>query len=85
ILLPVPPPDLIPFAIDSVLGQTRRDFEPFIICDGAPDTTVAAVAAAAARAGPIQVLSHPQGERHGEAYRHRALLGARPLRPPDRR
>lgn len=77
ILLPVTrPPDLLAFAVDSVLGQTRSDFELFIICDGAPDATVAAAGALAARDRRIQVFSHPKGERHGEAYRHQALLQA---------
>lgn len=75
ILLPVTRlPDLMAFAADSVLGQTQSDFELFIICDGAPDATVAAARTIAARDHRIQVFAHPKGERHGEAYRHQALL-----------
>ena len=41
ILLPVHrPPAMLPFAINSVLAQERRDFELFVICDGAPPETV---------------------------------------------
>ena len=35
ILAPVHrPPELLAFAIGSVLNQTRQDFELFIVCDG---------------------------------------------------
>ena len=78
ILLPVHrPPALLPYAIESVLAQDRRDFELFVICDGAPPET-AAVARDYAAADPrIRVFEHPKGERHGETYRHQALMAAR--------
>lgn len=71
------PPDLMPFAIRSVLAQTRQDFEVFIICDGAPEATAATARAFAARDSRVRALVHPKGERHGEAYRHQALESAR--------
>lgn len=78
ILAPVNrPPDLLPFAIRSVLGQTRQDFELFIICDGAPPATAAAARAFEAEDRRIRAFVHPKGERHGEAYRHLALEAAR--------
>lgn len=71
------PPDLLPFAIRSVLGQTRQDFELFIICDGAPPATVAVARAFETEDRRIHAFVHPKGERHGEAYRHLALHAAR--------
>lgn len=71
------PPELLPFAIRSVLDQTRQDFELFIICDGAPDATAAAARAFAAQDPRISAFVHPKGERHGEAWRHLALQQAR--------
>lgn len=78
ILAPVNrPPDLLPFAIRSVLAQTRQDFEVFIICDGAPETTAAAARRFEAEDARIRAFVHAKGERHGEAYRHEALQSAR--------
>jgi glycosyltransferase involved in cell wall biosynthesis len=78
ILLPVTrPPDLMGFAIRSVLDQTREDLELFIVCDGAPPETVAAAEDAAARDARVRVFPFPKGERHGEAHRHAALRHAR--------
>ena len=78
VLLPVHrPPDLLPYAIESVLAQSRQDFELIVICDGAPQATVDCARAAAARDTRIQVHAHPKGERIGEAYRHQALAAAR--------
>lgn len=71
------PPDLLPFAIRSVLGQTRHDFELFIICDGAPEATAEAARAFAAQDRRIRAFVHPKGQRHGEAWRHLALQEAR--------
>ena len=71
------PPDLLPFAIRSVLDQTRPDFELFIICDGAPEATAEAARAFAAQDRRIRAFVHPKGERHGEAWRHLALQEAR--------
>lgn len=78
ILAPVNrPPDLLPFAIRSVLAQTRQDFEVLIICDGAPEATADAARAFEAQDLRIRAFVHPKGERHGEAYRHQALQVAR--------
>jgi glycosyltransferase involved in cell wall biosynthesis len=78
ILMPVlRTPELMPFAIDSVLGQTRGDFELFIVADGAPMDTVAAANRAAAQDNRIRCFQFPKGERHGEAHRHTALQHAR--------
>lgn len=78
ILLPVHrPPSLLPHAISSVQAQHRRDFELFVICDGAPEETAALARERAAADRRIRVFEHPKGERNGEAHRHQALLEAR--------
>ncbi|WP_119304927.1 glycosyltransferase family 2 protein [Dongia deserti] len=78
ILLPIcRPPAMLPYAIESVLAQERRDFELFVICDGAPAETVSCARSFAARDHRIRPFVHPKGERHGEAYRHDALQDAR--------
>jgi hypothetical protein len=74
VLLPVHrPPDLLPFAVRSVLDQARQDFELFIVCDGAPEATVAAARGFAEEDPRVRVFAHPKGERNGEAWRHQAL------------
>ncbi len=77
ILLPVHRnADLIPYAIKSVLTQTIQNFELFIICDGAPDDTLACAQFFAGQDSRIRVFPFPKGERHGEAHRHIALQQA---------
>lgn len=78
ILMPVVrPPALMPFAIASILAQTRGDFELFIIGDGAPSATIAEAEQAASRDKRIRVFPFPKGLRHGEAHRHTVLQEAR--------
>jgi glycosyltransferase involved in cell wall biosynthesis len=78
VLLPVHrPPALLPYAVQSVLRQSRADLELFVICDGAPAATFEAAQAFAAADARVRVFVHPKGERHGEAYRHLALQQAR--------
>ena len=80
ILLPVHrPPAMLPFAINSVLAQERRDFELFVICDGAPPETVACAEEFAARDARIRVFAHPKGAGNGDIYRDQALQQARGL------
>jgi glycosyltransferase involved in cell wall biosynthesis len=74
VLLPVHrPPATLPYAIETVLAQSHADLELLVICDGAPDATVACARDYAARDPRTTVLAFPKGERHGEAYRHLAL------------
>ena len=68
---------MLPFAIRSVLAQQGAELELFIICDGAPDATVACAKTFAEQDPRIRVFAHDKGERHGEAYRHQALEYAR--------
>jgi glycosyltransferase involved in cell wall biosynthesis len=78
ILMPVlRTPELMRFAIGSVLSQTRGDFELFIVADGAPPETITAAEDASARDGRVRVFPFSKGERHGEAHRHTALQAAR--------
>jgi glycosyl transferase family 2 len=74
VLLPVHrPPATLPYAIQTVLAQTLGDLELFVICDGAPETTIGCAEEYAARDSRVTVLAYPKGERVGEAYRHLAL------------
>ncbi|WP_421934697.1 glycosyltransferase [Phenylobacterium sp.] len=78
ILLPIHrPPVLLPYAVETVLGQSEADWELFIICDGAPEATAEAARAFAAADPRITACVFPKGERFGEAYRHEVLQGAR--------
>jgi hypothetical protein len=78
ILLPIHrPPAMLSFAINSVLAQERRDFELFVICDGAPPETVACAEEFAARDARIRVFAHPKGAGNGDVYRDQALQQAR--------
>lgn len=77
VLLPVHrPPDLLPFALDSVLAQSVGDFELKLILDGAPPETLACARDYAARDPRIEVRAHPKGGWRGERWRHEALLAA---------
>lgn len=60
-------------AIDSVLEQTCDVFELFVVCDGSPPETHAIVDDAAARDARVRAFKFEKGERHGEAWRHKAL------------
>ena len=78
ILLPVHrPPALLPYAVETVIGQSESDWELFIICDGAPAATVQAAQAFAARDPRIQAFAFEKGQRLGEAHRHLVLQQAR--------
>lgn len=78
ILLPVHrPPVLLPYAVETVLGQSETDWELFIICDGAPQATVEAAQAFAAADSRITACVFAKGERLGEAHRHQVLQAAR--------
>jgi glycosyltransferase involved in cell wall biosynthesis len=63
-------------AIDSVREQTHRDWELFVVSDGAPPETHAVVEEFAERDDRIRLFKFPKGERHGEASRHAALQQA---------
>lgn len=60
-------------AIESVLSQTVRDFELFIVGDGAPPQTHAIMDEFVSRDRRVRAFKFNKGERHGEALRHLAL------------
>jgi glycosyltransferase involved in cell wall biosynthesis len=71
------PPALLPFAIESVLWQSHRDLELFIVCDGAPPETAACANAFAARDPRVRVFDFEKGERNGERHRDAVLALAK--------
>ncbi len=74
VLLPVlRPPDLLPFAIETVLAQTLSDFELCVVCDGAPSETADCARQYGERDPRVKVFAFEKGERHGEAHRHTVL------------
>lgn len=77
ILLPVTrSPELLPYAIESVAAQSVADFELFVVCDGAPATTVDCASRFATGDARISVFPFPKGERNGELHRHAVLSRA---------
>lgn len=78
IMLPVHRgPELLPYAVASVLGQTRGDFELFIIGDGAPPATAAWAERQAVEDPRIRARMHPKDGLRGERWRHQVLQEAR--------
>jgi len=59
-----------------VLAQTVKEFELFVVCDGAPVETIDCAREHARRDPRIKVLVFPKGERWGEAHLHNALMAA---------
>lgn len=77
ILLPiVRPPLYLEASVATIQAQTLQDFELFIVCDGAPASTVEAAMALGRADQRIRVLARSKGERHGELHRHEALAMA---------
>ena len=70
------PPVFLPFAIESVLAQTVKEFELFVVCDGAPVETIHCAREHAGRDPRIKVFDFPKGERFGEGHWHKALMTA---------
>lgn len=64
-------------AIASVQRQSVRDFELFVVADGAPAATQMIVRDLADADKRIKLFSFPKGERNGEASRHSALQEAK--------
>jgi glycosyltransferase involved in cell wall biosynthesis/outer membrane murein-binding lipoprotein Lpp len=70
------PPVFLPFAVESVVAQTVKEFELFVVCDGAPVETIDCAREQARRDPRIKVLVFPKGERIGEAHLDNALMAA---------
>ena len=68
--------DTLAFSLESILRQSRQDFEVLVVGDGAPARTAEVVGAIAMRDPRVHYLPYPKGERHGESYRHDALRQA---------
>jgi glycosyltransferase involved in cell wall biosynthesis len=66
-------PELLPYALKSILAQSEQSFAVHIICDGAPDET--AVEALRWAKDYKQISTHvmPKGQRHGEAHRDHVI------------
>lgn len=78
ILLPIHrPPNLLKFAIASVLNQTEQDHQLHIISDGAPEETTQEVLAIARRERRVTSHIFAKGERYGETYRDPIIREAR--------
>lgn len=67
---------LITRALASARAQTVEDLEILVVGDGVPDITRDIMADAIRRDPRVRFFDHPKGDRHGEAYRHRALKEA---------
>lgn len=65
------------YAIRSVLNQTVQGFELFVIGDGVPPEARTIIQDYLHKDSRIRFFDHPKGPRHGEIYRHQALLEAR--------
>jgi succinoglycan biosynthesis protein ExoW len=65
-------PLLLPFALESVLWQSHRDFELFVVCDGVPDAAKCARDFAASDPR-IRVFDFEKDEHRGERHRDKVL------------
>ncbi len=68
---------LLPYSVGSILAQSIRDIEVFIMGDGVTDATRAVVAGLMHSDPRIRFFDHPKHPRRGEPYRHAALAEAR--------
>jgi glycosyltransferase involved in cell wall biosynthesis len=68
---------LLPYSVGSVLKQSVREIEVFIIGDGVDGSTRRAVNTLIAKDPRIRFFDHPKDIRRGEVYRHEALAEAR--------
>jgi len=68
---------LLPYSVGSVLAQTIRDLEVFIVGDGLTDSSREIVAALMKADNRIRLFDFPKHVRRGEPHRHEVLAGAR--------
>ncbi len=66
---------LLPYALQSALGQTGATVEVLVVGDGVAADTRESIEPFL-RDPRVRFLDYPKGERHGEAHRHRALAEA---------
>jgi Glycosyl transferase family 2 len=67
---------LLAFSVGSVLAQSVRDIEVFIMGDGVSEATGAAIADLMRQDSRVRFFDHPKHERRGEPHRHAALAEA---------
>ena len=65
---------LLPFSIGSILQQTIKEIEIFIIGDGVDASMREVIRKLIERDNRIKFFDHPKGTRRGETYRHEALM-----------
>ena len=68
---------ILPYSVASVLAQTVRELELFIIGDGVTEATRRVIRELMDQDDRIRFFDHPKHPRRGEVYRHAALAGAR--------
>lgn len=68
---------LLPYSVGSVLRQTVREIEVFIMGDGVSEPTRQVIRQLAASDDRIRFFDHPKHTRRGEPFRHQALQTAR--------
>ncbi len=68
---------MLPYSVGSVLAQTVRELEVFIIGDGVHEVTREAALALERQDSRVRFFDHPKGPRRGEIYRHQALQEAK--------
>jgi glycosyltransferase involved in cell wall biosynthesis len=68
---------LLPLSAGSVLTQTVRDIELFIMGDGVDDATRGVIEGLMAQDPRVRFFDHPKHPRRGEPNRHAALAEAR--------
>jgi DNA-binding MarR family transcriptional regulator len=77
ILLPVlRAPYFLPNAIESVLAQSVKEFELFVVGDGAPPETIECAREFERRDPRVKVFPFLKGQRQGEAHLHNVLTNA---------
>jgi hypothetical protein len=64
-------------SVASALRQTVSDIEVFVVGDGVTDETRNIMGEIMRGDSRVRFFDHPKGQRHGELYRHEALLEAR--------
>lgn len=67
---------LLPYSVGSILRQTVKDIEVFIIGDGVYDDTRKIIHELIEKDDRIKFFDHPKHSRRGEIYRHDALKEA---------
>jgi hypothetical protein len=67
---------LLPYSVGSVLAQTIRDLEVFIVGDGLTDSSRKIVADLMKSDNRIRFFDFPKHTRRGEPHRHEVLAGA---------